>query len=131
MDENALELGVWILCFAVVINVLLSATRLWMLWMNKPEKRHIRIETSAALKTDFEKHIQANREEHENLFRKINGVERGLRAEMKSDTEKLHEKVNTVGRDVSGLKAGQDIQTAHLSRVDSKLDRLLERSSSH
>lgn len=129
MDENALELGVWVLCFAVVINVLLSATRLWMLWGNKPEKRHVRIETS--VKTDLEKHIQFNREEHESLFRKIGGVERGLRAEMKSDTEKLHEKVNAVGRDVSGLKTGQEIQTAHLSRVDSKLDRLLERSSNH
>ena len=66
-------------------------------------------------KTDFDKFVDENRREHENLFSKIGGVERGARihldealARMQSASEhsreKLHERINEVLTAVSELR---------------------------
>lgn len=50
-----------------------------------------------------------------------------LRQERKEDTEVLHEKVNSVGREVSELKSTTNLQNQQLARMDAKLDRLVEK----
>jgi len=75
----------------------------------------------------FEEHAEQNRREHEHLFAKLGGLDRGLRAEMKQDTDGLHEKINSVGREVSEHSATLELQNQHLAQIDAKLDRLIER----
>ena len=75
----------------------------------------------------FEEHAEQNRREHEHLFAKLSGLDRGLRAEMKQDTDGLHEKINSVGREVSEHSATLELQNQRLAQMDAKLDRLIER----
>src|SRR5262245_54409060 len=75
----------------------------------------------------FDDHAQQNQREHEHLFARLGGLDRGLRAEMKQDTDGLHEKINTVGREVSEHSAMLELQNQRLAQIDAKLDRLIER----
>src|SRR5262249_33976434 len=74
----------------------------------------------------FEEHAEQNQREHEHLFARLGGLDRGLRAEMKQDTEGLHEKINHVGREVSEHSATLELQNQRLAQIDAKLDRLIE-----
>ena len=75
----------------------------------------------------FEDHAEQNQREHEYMFAKLGGIDRGLRAEMKQDTDGLHEKINSVGREVSEHSATLELQNQRLAQIDAKLDRLIER----
>ena len=75
----------------------------------------------------FDDQAQQNQREHEHLFARLGGLDRGLRAEMKQDAEGLHEKINTVGREVSEHSATLELQNQRLAQIDAKLDRLIER----
>ena len=75
----------------------------------------------------FDDHAQQNQREHEHLFARLGGLDRGLRAEMKQDSDGLHEKINTVGREVSEHSATLELQNQRLAQIDAKLDRLIER----
>jgi chromosome segregation ATPase len=75
----------------------------------------------------FEEHAEQNRREHEHLFAKLGGLDRGLRAELKQDADGLQEKINTVGREVSEHSATLELQNQRLAQIDAKLDRLIER----
>jgi hypothetical protein len=69
-------------------------------------------------KADSEKHVSENRAQHAVLFSKIAEAERLLRLEMKADTTDLHNKVNAVAREVSGLTAATEAQTNQLTRIE-------------
>jgi hypothetical protein len=75
----------------------------------------------------FEDHAEQNQREHEHLFARLGGLDRGLRAEMKQDTDGLHDKINSVGREVSEHSATLELQNQRLAQIDAKLDRLIER----
>ena len=52
-----------------------------------------------------------------------------LSAERKQDVSELHEKVNGVAREVSGLTTGMELQNQRLASIDGKLDRMIERAA--
>lgn len=52
-----------------------------------------------------------------------------LRFERKGDNALLHDKINKVVADVSGLQRETVLQNQQLMRMDSKLDRLVERAN--
>ena len=77
----------------------------------------------------------ANAREHDNLFAKVGGVERGassalaseikvMRDERRSDAKDLHARLNHFGEDISALKKASDIHSAQLERMDTKLDEI-------
>jgi len=82
--------------------------------------------------------VSENRHQHENLFSKLGGMERGinghlnselktLREERREDTRALHQEVNDVAKKVSGLEAANTLQNQRLAEINAKLDRVIER----
>jgi len=80
----------------------------------------IRFASEFIHKSDFQKHEAANAREHENLFKKIGGVERGMneRVEKKltdlqtaaeTGREKLHQRINRISVGVARLCGRQGI----------------------
>ncbi len=78
------------------------------------KKREVSFEFTPANKEEFQDHLDWDRREHENLFRKISGVERGAAdrldhrlAEMQRSAEegreKLHKRINTISVGVARL----------------------------
>ena len=92
-----------------------------------PQPLEIKDATEFLPRQLFDDHAEQNQREHEHLFARLGGLERGLRAEMKQDTEGLHEKINSVGREVSEHSATLELQNQRLAQIDAKLDRLIER----
>lgn len=77
---------------------------------------------------------------HKDIFSKIGGVERGanastekkleeLRHERREDMRVLHAEINEVGKKVAGLEKETELQNQSMARMDSKLDRLIERKA--
>lgn len=95
----------------------------------KPEPYEVQREAAAAYVTKpvFESHIAVNHREHENLFSKIGGMERGIRGELKTDFEKLSEALSDLSREVGGLKDVGEVRSQQMARLESKMDRLAER----
>lgn len=87
------------------------------------------------LETDFSTLADHNRQEHDNLFRKLGGVERGLRAEMKADVATLTTQLHELGLSVAGLAAETKTQNQNfvmlMARVDRSVDRELKQAESH
>jgi len=64
-------------------------------------------------KTEFERHQQENREEHEKIFAKF---------------EAVHDRINPLESDISALCEASDIYITRLVQMDTKIDRLIERT---
>lgn len=90
--------------------------------LTRKQTREVTVTGENVSKTAFEQHVEHNQKEHENLFSKLGGVDRGIRAEVKKDTEAIHEKINAVAREVSGLTTATDMQNQQLIRIEGKLD---------
>jgi len=131
-EQTAPIIGSWVIA-AVVLLQLATMTMQLVRW-NQVAKREV---SPQPLKVEgtieftprklFDQLSEQNRNEHENLFAKVGGVERGIRAEMKKDTDTLHDKINMVGREVSQHSAVLELQNQRLAQIDTKLDRLIER----
>ncbi len=93
-------------------------------------------------KKDFEKHVAENKQAHEQLHAKIGGAERGLEQRMTARLEKceaeaiasrrlVHAELGKVSADVAGLKSALEGNMALCVRLDSKMDRIMERQHAH
>lgn len=93
---------------------------------SRKQKREVTFGFIPASKDEFDKHVAKNEREHENLFSKIGGVERGGLARMdaiskewrgfvdgkfddmavadNSGREKLHERINEILKEVGELR---------------------------
>lgn len=102
-------------------NVVLIVTSIVMVSSNKKQRREVTFGFEPASKADFEAHEEWNRREHENLFSKIGGVERGAQSKLEDainsgnvSREKLHERINDLLAAISRLQgrlskgAGED-----------------------
>lgn len=55
------------------------------------------------------------------MHEKIDVMEKRLREDMKHDSNQLHEKVNSVGREVASLMAKTDLQNQQLARIETNV----------
>jgi len=92
-----------------------------------PQPLIIAMEKEFATKREFERHVSDNRADHEGIFKKIGGVERGAASNLETRVETLRKDLMTVGNQVSSLQSATQMQNQQLARMDSKLDRLAER----
>lgn len=146
-----IEIAAWLACAAFVVMFVNGATKMVRNFKDRPAPGDVRAESLERFvpKPAFEKHIEENKREHENLFAKIGGVERGGVARMetlsrewreivddkvteliKSDNggrEKLHERINKVMESTAALQASTTLQNQTLAQLGAKLDRLAER----
>lgn len=114
------------LLFVVLIG---QAITIWMGIMGRSQKREIhpqplKVEgiTQFALKEQFEQHAAEDLRAHENLFAKMGGMERGIRAEIKVDIEKLYVEVNRLREGQASLNTMTHAQDRKIEQMDSKLD---------
>ena len=115
----------WII-IAFIAAVGANLVTIVVLVSNRKQKREVSFGFEPASKTEFEKHADWNRREHENLFAKIGGVERGANQRCDMHTrefreildvkltelmnannvgrEKLHDRINEVLEAVAELR---------------------------
>ena len=110
------------------IGLALVVGQLITIWLGivrgkQAERRSITFEGSPVDKAEFERHIQANEAQHKDIFHKLGGVERGVRAEMKGDMEIIRRDIKVVEQSVSGLTAATTLQNQALARIENKVDR--------
>jgi len=86
----------------------------------------------------FEEAMKENKREHENIFSKIGGVERGaagrleqqlttMREESRKDRSEMYGKINETRESVAGLEATTQLQNQSLAAIQSDVKRILER----
>ena len=137
-QNDALQLGLWVIAATAVLQALGAALSIAKFFINRAEKRQVSISPEVVLRPDFDAHVAENRHEHENLFAKLGGMERGLNAHLNSelkslreerreDSRALHQELNDVARKVSGLEATNTLQNQRLAEINAKLDRVIER----
>ena len=135
------SIAAWLACLAFVVMLINGGMKMVRSFKDTPAPSEVQREAAAmfAQKEELNKHIEWNRREHENLFSKIGGVERGVegrveqkldasRAERREDMHSLHHEVNEVSKKVASLERETEMQNQRMASMDAKLDRLIERS---
>ena len=96
---------------------------------DKPAASEVRAEVLDRFvpKEQFCAHVERNDITHEQIFTKIGGVERGAKSTIETQVEVVRKDLMAAGRDIAGLKVETQLQNQSLARVESKLDRVIER----
>ena len=136
-NTDAVQIGLWVIAATAILQAVGAALSIARFFVNRAEKREVSISPEVVLRPDFDAHVAENRHEHENLFAKIGGLERGinahlnselksLRADSHEDSRTLRQELNEVARKVSSLEATNTLQTQRLAEINAKLDRVIE-----
>lgn len=133
---NAPLIGSWAIgamFFLVAINTVLQIIRYSQVRAEKreitPQPLEVRGTVEYLPKKAFEEHREQNQREHENMFSKMGGIERGIRSEMKADLKPVSEKVDDMAREVSAHTATLELQNQMMAAMNNKLDRAIEARS--
>lgn len=116
--------------------------------VRKIQRREVSFGFIPAAKEEFDKHVAWDQKEHDNLFAKLGGMERGTAARQEAISkewrglvesklseitaannegrQRLWEKVTRVGEDVAALTADTETIKQRLNGFDAKLDRIIE-----
>jgi len=134
------EIAAWLACLAFVVVLANGVLKLVDRVKDKPAPGDVARETAEKFtrKDEFERHVAQNQKEHENIFSKIGGVERGagskvadeirvLREERREDMAELKKHVDDIGSDTSALKATNIIQNQRLTSIETDIKVLLTR----
>jgi hypothetical protein len=92
------------------------------------------------LRADFDKHENEDRREHENIFKKLGGIERGVEERLtakltlmanedKASRGKMHDQITDLNAKVSALDERSDLINQRTVQIDGKIDRLIERKN--
>jgi hypothetical protein len=136
-DPNSPAAIGWIA--VVIAAVATAANQVWKLIQNLTGKGNHRLVSPQPLevtatkqfvtKEEHDRHTAWNQQEHNNLFSKLGGVERGVREAMKAETDQLHDRITDVAKQNAAQEAKQDLMNQRIVQMDGKLDRLVERST--
>ena len=96
---------------------------------NRKQKREVSFGFIPASKDEFDKHVENNKSEHEQLFSKIGGVERGGTANTDKKVDSLRHEITAIGKEVSALQASTEFQNQTLAAVTADIKTLLSRHS--
>ena len=61
----------------------------------RTQKREVSFTFIPASKDEFDKHVQANVREHENIFSRLNGMDRGCAQRMDELSKSVHSRIDT------------------------------------
>ncbi len=109
------------------ICAMIAALATLGLWLNS--RKAVRTELVPSPLVVKEQDNFVHRGEYQKQMAEIRGEFDKLRTERKTDNNLLHDKINRVVADVSGLQRETVLLNQHLLRMDSKLDRLVERDN--
>jgi hypothetical protein len=140
MFAEVSQMEVWMLISQVVMALATVGALLFMAAaFNKRQKVQFQQPVSVTIteelhkvfasKENFDKHIAENRHEHDNIFSKIGGVDRGTGAKISTEVTAIHARINLLDKATGRLEAATEFQNQQLAQMDSKITRLLERKS--
>jgi septal ring factor EnvC (AmiA/AmiB activator) len=137
------------LATGMVVTVLISLTSAVGTWVNivrggRPQQTQISnqpVEVKAAphlvTHEQFEAHARVDQHEFDEVkaaiagvHSKMGGMERGLRAEIKTDVTALHEKVNKVDREIGAIAEAVKLQGQQIASMNTTLLNVLNRHAS-
>ena len=119
---TALQTGLWIGGLMSFLTMLVLVLQVVAFFRQRTEKREISpspLDVRAVHEYVTKPELVATAGE---LGRRIDRVE----SDRRTDVGELHEKVNGVAREVSGLTASVELTNARLVQMDGKLDRMIE-----
>ncbi len=71
--------------------------------------------------------VSRNAVEHDNIFKKLGGIERGAKEHTDRALAKVQEDIKEVSNKVASVETKTDQQNAWLERMDEKLDRISQK----
>lgn len=120
----------WMIALTGLMAVASLASTFWKKTdVNLQQPLNVEMVESLVSKEDFREHCRQNNEVHEQLFSKIGGMTRGTDSKISSEITAVHSRVNAIEKSIGGLEKATEIQNQQLQRMDTKIDRLIERHS--
>lgn len=130
MNVTSIEVAGWIGCLFFLVSGWNQVERFFDRRTHKAERREIQPQPLAVAKFDppvTETLCQTRRRELSNEAARLDQELSGLRRDRRSDVAELQQKINKVDREVGELRASIDWNNQQLTRIDAKLDRVIER----
>lgn len=123
------DLAAWLVSAAAVVAMTNGVFKLANNLRSKPSPGEVetRADRTFATKEALDRHIADSKREHENIFAKLGGMERGLRAETDLKIGALRDKVDDIAVTVSAVAREAEMHTQQLATLDSDIKQLLAR----
>jgi hypothetical protein len=83
-----------------------------------PQPLIVAMQKEFATKHEFDSHVARNSEDHDKIFSKIGGVERGAKTTPDQQVEIVRKDLIMVGNQVAGLQAETKMQSTQLNRME-------------
>ncbi|HZR19142.1 MAG TPA: hypothetical protein VFE51_17780 [Verrucomicrobiae bacterium] len=130
MNANSMEIAGWIGCLFFLAAGWNQVERFFDRRTQRGERREIQPQPLAVAKFDqpvTETLCQTRRREVSNEAVRLDHEVAGLRRDRRSDVAELQQKISKVDREVGELRASIEWNNQQLTRIDAKLDRVIER----
>jgi len=130
MTPNAVELAAWIGCLFFLVAGWNQVEKFFDRHTQRWEKREIQPQPLAIAKFDqpvTETLCQTRRREVTNEVVRLEQDLCGLRRDRRADVAEVQQKISKVDREVGELRACIEWNNQQLTRIDAKLDRVIER----
>jgi hypothetical protein len=132
MSLNSLELAAWIACLFFLVAGWNQVEKFFDRRMQRGTPRENHSQPLAVTKFDqpvTETLCQSRRQEFGNEVLRLEQELGGLRCDRRTDVAELQQKINKVDREVGELRASIELNNQQLTRIDAKLDRVIERQN--
>jgi hypothetical protein len=132
-SPTAVEIAAWIGCLFFLVAGWNQVERFFDRRTQRGAAREIQPQPLAVTKFDQPVAESLCRSQHKEVGGELLRLEQelgSLRQERRADVGDLQQKVNKVDREVGELRACLDLNNQQLTRIDAKLDRVIERHNS-
>jgi hypothetical protein len=132
MNPNSTELAAWIACLFFLVAGWNQVEKFFDRRTQRGAPRQIQPQPLAITKFDkpvTETLCQSRRHEVSSEVLRLEHELGGLRRDRRADVAELQQKINKVDREVGELRASIDLNNQQLTRIDAKLDRVIERQN--
>ena len=131
-SSNALELAGWIGCLFFLVAGWNQVEKFLDRRAQRGARRDLPPQTLAVTQLDqpvTETLCQSRRRELSHELLRLDHEVAGLRRDRRADVAELQQKINKVDREVGELRASIELNNQQLTRIDAKLDRVIERQN--
>ena len=132
MNPNSIELAAFIGCLFVLVAGWNQVEKFLDRRAQRAAPHEIQPQPLAVTKFDqpvSETLCQSRRREISHEVLRLENEVGGLRRDRRADVAELQQKINKVDREVGELRASIDLNNQQLTRIDAKLDRVIERQN--
>ena len=130
MNPNSIELAAWIGCLFFLVAGWNQVEKFFDRRARRGAPREIQPQPLAVTRFDQpvkETLCQSRRREMSQELARLDHEVGGLRQDRRADVAELQQKINKVDREVGELRASMELNHQQLTRIDAKLDRVIER----